>query len=279
MYHINISSEELRKLQQQSVLMGLGDDVKQKLEWFLFYLESGKSVSHTCANFGIARSTFYRWVQRFDPQDLRTLEEQSHRPRILRQTKVTQTLINLVRIYRMQNPYLGKEQIAELLEAEHNIVVSPSTIGRIITQENLYFGGSLLHQKRRNDTVASATQSSPGTESINDSFDVSADTDFAQSADGENEFELFASAWRALVRCVWRKFRRPVIITSLLINIVFIGMLLMTAAWESSVSERRSAQAVIQLTTEGRAAAPVNGARQAAASDTPQIETNTVIHE
>ena len=271
MYHIEISSEEIKKLQKQSVMMGLGDEVRQKLEWFLFYLESGKSVSQTCVHFGIARSTFYRWVQRFDPQDLRTLEEKSHRPRMLRQTKVSQTLSDLVRMYRMQNPYLGKEHIAELLEAEHTITVSPSTIGRIITQGNLYFGDSLLHRKKRNENFQEMT--SPQMYAQSDEVEMPA---FENT---ETELAQFVHAWRALVRCVWRRFRRPIIMTSLLSNIVFIGLLLMTAAWENAVSEKKATQAAIQLETEGRAAAPVNGARQAAAPSVPHIETHTIIHE
>lgn len=260
MNHIEITPEELRKLQQQAVVMGLGHEVAQKLEWFLFYLESGNSVAQTCKHFGIARSTFYRWVQRFNAQDLRTLQERSHRPRILRQPKVTQTLISLVRIYRMQDPYIGKDQVAELLEAEHNIAISPSTVGRIIAQEGFYFGDSMLHHKKRSESLEGTTQEEPET--------TEREEDAPQNT--ENEFQIFAQAGKSLVRCIWQKFRRPIIVVSLLTNIAFIALLLMTAAWESSVAERRGTEeAALELHNDGRAAAP----------DIPHIETNTIVHE
>jgi len=52
--------------------------------WMDFY-RGCDNVAHTCRHFGISRQTFYRWQGRYDPYDLTSLEERSHRPRQCRQ--------------------------------------------------------------------------------------------------------------------------------------------------------------------------------------------------
>lgn len=53
--------------------------VKERLLWFVHVTET-QSVSETCRRFGIARTTFYRWFDRFDPANLSTLTDQSVAP-------------------------------------------------------------------------------------------------------------------------------------------------------------------------------------------------------
>lgn len=50
--------------------------VRERLLWLLHYVET-QSVSATCRRFDIARTTFYRWYDRFDPANLSTLADQS----------------------------------------------------------------------------------------------------------------------------------------------------------------------------------------------------------
>jgi hypothetical protein len=58
----------------------LSRDARVRLAWMDFYRRCGH-VAHTCRHFGISRQTFYRWQGRYDPCDLTSLEERSHRPR------------------------------------------------------------------------------------------------------------------------------------------------------------------------------------------------------
>lgn len=247
MYHIEITPEELRNLQQRALALGLGADVQQKLQWFLYYLEGGESVAATCAEFGISRSTFYRWVQRFDPNDITTLEERSHRPRVLRKPQFTQQLVDLIRIYRMQDPYLGKDQIAELLQLEHGISVSASTAGRIIAEQNFYFGSSMLHRKKRMEGGTGLsqlqTQEAPQQE----------------APVQQTELQEFARAGQQLFACVWRRLRRPVIIVSLLANFAFIALVLATALWENQIAEQEQREQARVAGQGEHAAAPERG--------------------
>lgn len=46
-----------------------------RLEWFVDFA-THRSISRTCRTFGIARTTFYRWLKRFDPENLDSLIDQ-----------------------------------------------------------------------------------------------------------------------------------------------------------------------------------------------------------
>ncbi len=61
----------LLKLIERSLDEGRDKDVIERLQWFLHYSTHG-SVSKTCKEFGIARSTFYRWINRFDINNYET---------------------------------------------------------------------------------------------------------------------------------------------------------------------------------------------------------------
>jgi transposase InsO family protein len=86
----------------------------------------------TCRRFGIARSTYYRWRKRFDPYNLKSLEDRSRRPKRVRQRTWSLKLIERVRELREQYPAWGKAKLAVLIKRE-GFSVSESTVGRILS--------------------------------------------------------------------------------------------------------------------------------------------------
>ena len=64
-------------------------EAAKRLRWMDHYSRHG-NARLTCRYFGISAQTFYRWLNRSDPYDLRRLESGSHRPIKVRQpeTKV-----------------------------------------------------------------------------------------------------------------------------------------------------------------------------------------------
>ena len=56
-----------------------------RLGWFDYYRAHGNHAALTCRYFGISRQTFYRWKRRYDPDDLKRLEDGAHRPHRRRQ--------------------------------------------------------------------------------------------------------------------------------------------------------------------------------------------------
>jgi transposase len=92
-----------------------------------------QNVALTCRHFGISRPTFYRWLQRYEPLDLTTLEERSHCPHRRRQPTRSFPLQRKVLQLRLQFPRWGKDKLAVLLR-DQKFTVSTSMVGRILSQ-------------------------------------------------------------------------------------------------------------------------------------------------
>ena len=135
-------SEECQ-LQQLTVLNGvqrklaklhlqdLSPEAKKRLKWFDWHRSHGENVSLTCRHFGIGRSTFYRWAKRYNPKDLRSLEDQSSRPRRCRRPSWTPAEVLAVLRLRERYPFWGKLKLAVLLLRE-GLKLSASRVGRIL---------------------------------------------------------------------------------------------------------------------------------------------------
>jgi transposase InsO family protein len=101
------------------------------LRWFDHYQAHGRNIALTCRYFGISRQTFYRWKQRYDPQQLTTLEDRSHRPLRRRRPTWIAAQAEQVRQMREQYPRWGKDKLAVLLRRQ-GWPVSVSMVGRIL---------------------------------------------------------------------------------------------------------------------------------------------------
>ncbi len=136
---------------------------KNRLHWFAFALAHGENVSLTCRYFGISRSTFDRLASRFDPRNPETLEENSRRPHHVRTPQTPSPVVALVRQYRLEQPTLGKDQIASVLRSNHNITISASTVGRIIARGKFFFAATESHARklRPTDYTVSVHKHSP----------------------------------------------------------------------------------------------------------------------
>jgi transposase len=90
-----------------------------------------RDVGLVCRTFGISRATLYRWLNSFDPKDLASLKEKSHRPKTLRKPTWSLELMMAVKRLRHLYPRWAKDKIAVLLN-EEGFEASASTVGRII---------------------------------------------------------------------------------------------------------------------------------------------------
>lgn len=110
---------------------------KRRLAWMDHYRQS-KNVELTCRHYAITRSLFYKWKKRFDQVGNRGLEDRSTRPRRIRQPMTPLTFITIVRDLRKLNPEYSKYKLAVILKRDHQIILSASTVGRIITRYHLF---------------------------------------------------------------------------------------------------------------------------------------------
>ncbi len=127
----------------------------RRLQWFDHYQTHSRNAALTCRYFGISRQTFYRWKRRYDPQNLRTLEDRSHRPQRRRRPTWTAEQAERVRRLREQYPRWGKDKLAVLLRRE-GWAVSVSMVGRILTslgQRGALSAPVLFRVKRRRGTA------------------------------------------------------------------------------------------------------------------------------
>jgi len=133
----------------------LSREAQKRLAWLDYYQAHGRKAALTCRYFGISRQTFYHWKRRYDPENLRTLEEGSHRPHRRRQPTWTTEQVERVRRLREQYPRWGKDKLAVLLGRE-GWRVSVSMVGRILTslrQRGVLSAPMLFRVKRRRGTA------------------------------------------------------------------------------------------------------------------------------
>ncbi len=116
----------------------LSKEAKQRLKWVDYYHSHGRNARLTCRHFGIHHRSFYRYYQRFHQQGLKGLENLSQRPRQVRKPTTPLAHIDLVCSLRKANPEYSKYKLATILQRDHEVVLSASTIGRIIKRYNLF---------------------------------------------------------------------------------------------------------------------------------------------
>lgn len=94
-------------------VLGLSSQAKQRLEWFLWRIEHGATIATTCRRFGLTPKTFHKWSKRYDPGNLRGLENQSKAPRHRRGKEYTPLQYELVVGIRKEFLRYGKVKILD----------------------------------------------------------------------------------------------------------------------------------------------------------------------
>ena len=111
----------------------LSREAKRRLLWIEWHHSHGSNARKTCRHFAISPDTFYRWLGRYQPHDLSSLESRSRRPHRLRQPTWPPELEEQVLQLREQFPRWGKDKLVVLLRRQ-GLEVSTSMVGRILTR-------------------------------------------------------------------------------------------------------------------------------------------------
>ena len=131
----------------------LGREAICRLEWIIFYRSNNNDASLTCRHFGIGRSTFYKWYEKFDEANLRTLETASRRPHQVRTRQAVPVKDGRVIQLRKQYPYFGKKKLVTLYKTRYGEGVTDWYIQRVIEQYKLYFKKKKRQYTRRKSGV------------------------------------------------------------------------------------------------------------------------------
>lgn len=95
-----------------------------RLEWIIFYQSKNQNVTLVCRHFGIGRSTFYKWLNKFNDTNLRTLETMSRRPNSVRAREAEPRKDERVITLRKQYPYFGKKKLVALYQAQYSEAIT-----------------------------------------------------------------------------------------------------------------------------------------------------------
>lgn len=107
-------------------------EAAKRLRWIDVYSRC-RNARLTCRYFGISPQTFYRWLNRYDPYDLTSLESGSHRPLQVRQPETGVEVVERIRELREQYPRWGRDKLVILCQRE-GIEVSAATVGRVMNR-------------------------------------------------------------------------------------------------------------------------------------------------
>ena len=111
----------------------------QRLEWIVFYETKGEhNARATCRRFYISPKTFYKWLNLFDPNNLRSLENRDKAPKHTRKKEITS--VEEDRIVSLRKQYLiwGKLKLQRLYQNIYQEKISSWKIQYTIQKYKLY---------------------------------------------------------------------------------------------------------------------------------------------
>jgi transposase InsO family protein len=113
----------------------LSKDALQRLSWMDWYFRHGSNAELTCRHFGISKSVFYRWKNRFEKKNLKSLEFDTKTRRPNKVREMTTPLWILKKIYdiRFLDAEKSKWEIHEELKRE-GILVAHNVIQKVINK-------------------------------------------------------------------------------------------------------------------------------------------------
>jgi len=120
-------SEYIRSLVRKGTI---SPGAAARLKWMDHYTIH-QNARLTCRHFDISPQTFYRWKRRFDPYDLTTLEDGSHRPLHAPTPLTPPAVVERILALRQKYPRWGKMKLVVLLKRE-GIKMSASSVGRVM---------------------------------------------------------------------------------------------------------------------------------------------------
>jgi hypothetical protein len=103
--NIQLSKSKHERWKRIAKTLNLSKKARQKLEWIIYYeIKAEKNNSLTCRHFGITRSKWYFWKNKFDKNNLRTLEDSSTAPNRRRQKEYTDLQYERIVKLRRKHP-------------------------------------------------------------------------------------------------------------------------------------------------------------------------------
>lgn len=116
----------------------LSKEAKLRIKWFDYYKEC-QNAALTCRYFGISRKTFYKWLKRYEPNNLASLEDQDKAPIRRRQREISPLQEQRIITLRKQYIRYGKEKLAIIYQQAHNEPISSWKVQKTIEKYKIYY--------------------------------------------------------------------------------------------------------------------------------------------
>ena len=111
-----------------------------RLDWMIYYFTTGKqNGALVCRHFGLHRNTFSKWLQKFDQNNLMSLESKSTKPITVRTRQAVWSKDERIIALRKQYPCWGKKKLKVLYERMYEETITQWYIQRVIEDYRLYF--------------------------------------------------------------------------------------------------------------------------------------------
>lgn len=110
--------------------------IRKRLSWILLYRKTG-NASFVCRYFGIARKTFYKWLNRYTKsgEDPSSLIDKPKRPK--QSPKETSQQIQMLIVRLRKETLFGPDRLNFFLLKDHRIAIPRSTIYAILKRKGL----------------------------------------------------------------------------------------------------------------------------------------------
>ena len=124
---------------------------QERLKVIKYYSRHGEKITHEA--FGVGRKTIFVWKKRLSKAQgkITSLIPSSTKPTNVREMNTSPKVFEFISILRRAHPRLGKDKIYPILKAfcrkEGLTCIQPSTIGKVIKRNNLFYQrqGRLYH--------------------------------------------------------------------------------------------------------------------------------------
>lgn len=119
--------------------LNLSKGAKQRLGWIIFYQTKAENNARlTCRHFFISPKTFYKWLNRFNPDNLITLEDRIRTPKKKRRKEITYLQEQRVISLRKNHIVWGKLKLKKLYQNIYREEISSWKIQYTVRKYKLY---------------------------------------------------------------------------------------------------------------------------------------------
>jgi transposase InsO family protein len=139
---VKLSATKYVRWQKTAKVLKLSKKAVARLNWITYYYTKANSNAKlTCRHFGLYRSQWYYWFNRFDETNLRTLEDNSRAPLKTRQKEFTP--LQYERLVKLRKQYIryGKVKLHRLYQKKYpsDMTLSEWKVQSIIQVSGIYY--------------------------------------------------------------------------------------------------------------------------------------------